>query len=70
MKRKATKLGFFSLFLGLALASATFIKGFKADSLIDVMTGESALVKGAIIAGIILITFAVGCFVLAAAAEK
>ena len=70
MKRKTTRTGLFSLALGLALVSTTFIQGFKADSLTETMSEGVLGVKIAVIAGSILILFAAGCFMVASSSEK
>ena len=70
MKRNTIKTGLYSLVLGLALVSTTFVQGFKADSVTETMNQGVLAVKIAVIAGAVLILFAVGCFIAASSSSE
>jgi hypothetical protein len=70
MKRKTTKIGFLSLLFGLVLIGTSFIPNFKADSITETMTQGILAMKIALSVGFVLVTFAVGCFMVAVSAEN
>jgi len=69
MRKRFLKVGTLSLVLGLALISLSFMEGFSADSISETLSNGLLVVRIGVIAGIVAVVIAVGCFITATSAE-
>ena len=70
MRKRVIKIGSLSLVLGLALFSLSFLEGFNADAVTGNLSNGILIIKICVVAGIALILFSVGCFIVAVSADQ